>query len=800
MMNRRWTLMTGKEKAIVEPHALVSALDKGIKNDKILYIVAQTGWGKTTTVCYHFRNRPHTYVSLWDEGALEQAEQDDTGLTILDDCHVLMDRPDLQKQLCAFLRNLPAEGRVVLLSRAPIPEWLLPFQLSGLLTVLDTELFSLGPEDTAKLAKKLGLELSQEEVLRLHRESQGHPMAVQLFCMELAKGSPLNTETAQRVRARIFAYLDGELFNYWDSKIRRLLLSVSFFDSFTLELAQVLTGDSQVGQTLTRLLQISSFIDKNGDNYTIRYRPYQDYLQHKAEAIWSRQEVDALYTNAGMFFQLRGDLPSALDCYAKSGNHAKVSEILVEHSRQHPGHGAYYQLRRYYRDLPEREILSSPELMSGMSILCSMTFDVEGSEKWYNALKAYADGLDRRSPERKAAQGLVSYLNIALPHRGSANIRDILMTAYDRLAQGDIQLPEFCVTSNMPSILRGGKDFSDWVPKDKLLYTTLGKPVEILLGRMGVGLPDVALTESRYEKGEDVSDAFLTLASLRGEIQRRGAPEIEFVLTALLLKCQCDRGNLPQAVRDLTAFRARMESEGQRQLLPNIDALMCRADLLTGGEYAYRWFTEESPDENDFFIMERYRYFTKVRCYLQRGDYLTALDLLGRLLDHFDKYGRPLDKIEALTLLAICRWRMESPDWREHLTAALELARKYGYVRVFSHLGAALKPLLQIWEPPETWTKKDKSYLSRIQKSVNMFAALYPDYLAPAGSASIQRLTKKELQVLRLMSQSKSGAEIRELLNITDNTLKTHSRRLFQKLGVNSRAEAVAIARKMHLI
>ncbi len=192
----------------------------------------------------------------------------------------------------------------------------------------------------------------------------------------------------------------------------------------------MLTGDSQVEQTLSRLFRISSFIDHQGGAYAIRYPPFRAYLQHKAETTWNQKEVDALYANAGMYFQLHSDLPAALDCYVRSGNHAKVSELLVEHSRQHPGHGAYYQLRGYYRAHPEREILASPELMSGMSVLCSLTFDVEGSERWYAALKDYADGLDRRSPERKAAQGLVDYLNITLPHRGSINIRDILMTAY----------------------------------------------------------------------------------------------------------------------------------------------------------------------------------------------------------------------------------------------------------------------------------------------------------------------------------------------------------------------------------
>ncbi len=792
--------MTINEQFVVEPHALSDALEQN--NSKILYIAAATGWGKTTAIQYHFRDIRHTYASLWDEDALDRAERDKTKRVILDDCHVLTDRPELQERLFALLRDTPAKARIVLLSRAPLPNWLLPFQLSGLLDTLDSDVFTLGTGDVAKMAEDFGVELSPEDALRLHRKSRGHPLTARLICLELSKGRPLNTETIQRAFARMFTYLDKELFNYWDSKIRRLLLSASFFDSFTLELAQAVTGDSQVEQTLTHLLHISSFIDKNGDAYAIRYEPFRAYLQHKAETTWSRQEVDALYANAGAYFQLHGDLPAALDCWSKSGNHAKVSELLVEHSKQHPGHGIYYQLREYYRSLPEEEILASPELMSGMSILCSLTFEKEESEKWFDALKAYADGLNRRNPEWKMAQGQVEYLKIALPHRGSADLKTILLAVYDRWKQDGILLPEFSVTSNLPSVLRGGKDFSEWVPQDKLLYDTLRVPVAAALGRFGVGMPDIALAESRYEKGENISGAFLTLSSRRMEIQRKGAPEIEFVLIALLARCQCDLGNAQQAVQDLTAFRTRIAGAGQKQLLPNIDAMLCRIDLLGGGEYVHEWFIEQAPDENDFFIMERYRYLTKARCYLQRGDCISALTLLGRLLDYFSQYDRTLDRIEALSLLAICCYRMGGEDWREHLTAALELAGKYGYVRVFAHQGAALLPVLRAWRPPGEWEKQKKQtdYLPRVRKAVEAFAAQYPNYLAPSGPVSVQDLTKREMEVLRMISHNKSGAEIREVLGFSDNTLKTHTKKLFKKLGVNSRAEAVTAAQKLHLI
>ncbi len=54
-------------------------------------------------------------------------------------------------------------------------------------------------------------------------------------------------------------------------------------------------------------------------------------------------------------------------------------------------------------------------------------------------------------------------------------------------------------------------------------------------------------------------------------------------------------------------------------------------------------------------------------------------------------------------------------------------------------------------------------------------------------------LTERELQVLRGMSQGKSNAEIGRSLFLSEDTIKTHARRLFRKLEVNDRAQAVAL-------
>ena len=61
-------------------------------------------------------------------------------------------------------------------------------------------------------------------------------------------------------------------------------------------------------------------------------------------------------------------------------------------------------------------------------------------------------------------------------------------------------------------------------------------------------------------------------------------------------------------------------------------------------------------------------------------------------------------------------------------------------------------------------------------------------------------LTKREVQVLVGMSNGRSNAEIGQELFLSEDTVKTHARRLFRKLGANDRAQAVAIGLRRGII
>jgi two-component system, NarL family, response regulator LiaR len=89
-------------------------------------------------------------------------------------------------------------------------------------------------------------------------------------------------------------------------------------------------------------------------------------------------------------------------------------------------------------------------------------------------------------------------------------------------------------------------------------------------------------------------------------------------------------------------------------------------------------------------------------------------------------------------------------------------------------------------------------------------AAAHQVQLSPKASAFLlheiqapehpEALTKREIDVLRLLAQGQSNKEIAQHLNLVEDTVKTHIRHILSKLGVQSRTQAVLYAIRIGLI
>ncbi|MDQ1586305.1 MAG: hypothetical protein QOJ49_336 [Actinomycetota bacterium] len=70
----------------------------------------------------------------------------------------------------------------------------------------------------------------------------------------------------------------------------------------------------------------------------------------------------------------------------------------------------------------------------------------------------------------------------------------------------------------------------------------------------------------------------------------------------------------------------------------------------------------------------------------------------------------------------------------------------------------------------------------------------------PEAEGGLPTLTEREMQVLRGMSRGRSNSEIGKELYLSEDTVKTHARRLFRKLGAADRAQAVAMGFRWGLV
>lgn len=376
---------------------------------------------------------------------------------------------------------------------------------------------------------------------------------------------------------------------------------------------------------LAQGMETGNFFEKMGEKDGIwRCKdPMRWSMEQRLHKKRSPEQIRRLYYNAGLYYELEDDLPKALEMYKIYDDTESISRLLVANARKNAASGNYYELRKYYLELPEEIIRENPVLMMGMSLLQSILMNVEESERWYHELEEYQKRAE--GSEAREARGRLITLDISLPHRGITGMTDLLRAAGVLLTDRKVRIPELSVTSNLPSMMNGGKDFCEWSRKDKELAGSIGKVVEFVLGKYGKGLVPLALAESFQEKGQDDYEVMALIQKGRMQADSGGKIEQVFVANGLLCRMYLIRQDLEEAIHVMTTFRERCEKEAPR-LLDNIDAFLCRLHLYRGDTAEILAWMDTAPDENrEFYILERFRYLTKARVYLATGQIRSSL-------------------------------------------------------------------------------------------------------------------------------------------------------------------------------
>jgi LuxR family maltose regulon positive regulatory protein len=218
------------------------------------------------------------------------------------------------------------------------------------------------------------------------------------------------------------------------------------------------------------------------------------------------------------------------------------------------------------------------------------------------------------------------------------------------------------------------------------------------------------------------------------------------------------------------------------------------------------WRGDGAADELPFAREAEYLILARVWI-AQAGTGLSqAVELLDRLLADAEAKSRMGSVLDILIVRALAQWTQETHgDALVTLERALLLAAPEGFVRRFVDEGPVMAAMLQAAQArgiaPDYITRLLAAF-PRTEGQGLRTEATGPIHsvLSTQSSSLVEPLSARELEVLRLIANGKSNAEIARTLVIAISTVKTHTNSIFSKLQVSSRTQAIALARDLRLL
>lgn len=807
----------------IRPKRALRRLKAAEEENITAYIYGVSGVGKTELIIRYLKQRKYQMFDAARVSAEELEKIAESGrrkIVVIDNLHDLAMEEECEEIKKAIISLVEREDVWLILSgRCAVPPWLAAVRYREVFYVIEESELLFDEAQIQQYLEQTGMILTPQQMVIEKKYCFGFPLGwyitwdvyEQIRQREGIKDGEvlpdeLFSELVERGLSQMWDYLDWHVYDNWDIRIQEFLMEVSIVDSFSARLAEMITGRNNVESILSRVKWLGNFMIERTENDEVIYEFRKEMrisMRRRLKRKYNKEQIRALYENAGLCYQLNKEPLLALEMYQKAGEKERIASLLIENARTAPNNGYYYQLKKYYLELSEEKICTSPELMSGMSMLQSLLLNIEESEKWYHKLETYAK--EHTGRERRQAKSKLLYLEIGLPHRGSEDMIEILKKAHLLLLDKQVSLQEFSVTSNQASQMNGGKDFCEWSKKDRELAKSIGRLVEFVLGKYGKGLVNLALSESFFEKGEDNYEVAALANKGRMQAEAGGKLEQCFVADGMLAWLHIITGKVTEAEELLCRFYQKAEKEGAVRLLPNIETFLIRCALY-GQKKAEieKWMKKIPDEEQEFSIYDRFHYLTKIRVYLQNGRNEQAYNLLLKCEYYAKVMKRTYITIEVKLLMAIVQYRIGDERWNETLCEGLKMAEEYHFVRIVTREGAAIRPLLAqcSWEPSrgeeKEEGKRNRQFWKQVLEETEKMTRFYPGYLK-AGIETVV-LSETMLEVLKLQADGLSKEKIAEKLNMSVSNVKYHTQQIYKRLGVSNKAEAVMEAGKRGLL
>ncbi|HKS46870.1 MAG TPA: LuxR C-terminal-related transcriptional regulator [Amycolatopsis sp.] len=738
---------------------------------------------------------------------------------VLDDFHQLRE-PNAQQVVDVLLRRMPRNLRLVICGRVDPPVGLHRLRIAGRLREIRAGDLAFSRAETAEAIALHGIRLSEEHLDRLVSLTGGWPAAIRLAAQAL-RGSrdPAGTlDSFVETDRAVSEYLTGEVLSPLSEDERGFLRRLSVSDRVRPELAIALTGREDAAAVLESLARSTSLIARSGaDGDRYRMHPFlRTYLRADLRRRLPTLLADLHRIAAGWFAE-HGEPASAVAHAAGARDDELSARLVAEHGLALVLAGELATLRRLAATLSAR---ARSEAEAGLVLTLA----------------------DLAAGDRATAEMRLSGLTEAVRNTQSERVRDldlIVRTHWARLSGrvvpamddlgGRIERivdPDLLIFAliNRGTVLfwigdhqAAGRDLS-WA----LRLATAHDFDHASLHCLG-HLAGVASVDSDYPRMRRMADEALRFAERRGLTDN---PAAGFAYTASagaayqFLEHEHSRDLARRALQVLgtsndrvvemyaVSYEAAIDFEWGADphaalvRMRRLWATVSRQDFVPPTLVAHMATIEQRmalrlgrPD----WAAEAER-----RASAWLGEYGEAQLLRARMHAHYGRVTAAralLDKvtkgrvrclvvstrIEAHLLAAVLAERAH--DGRSanlEVRAAIELAEPRRALRPFYDAGQEIRQLLV----PQL------GRLGRLDPFVEEVLEAIPP--APAGVTA--ELTPREVQLLRELPSLATIEEIASSLYVSVNTVKTHLRNVYRKLGVTSRRDAVIAARERGLL
>ena len=699
---------------------------------------------------------------------------------VLDDYH-LIDCPDTAGFIEYLIWNEIPDFHIVLTTRYTSFLKLEEMTLKGYVNYVQKDFLELSLEDIKSYYRLCGFVPEEKEIRRLYSYTEGWISALYLLMLSY------QSEGAFITPSNITILLQKTVYDPFSDEIKGLLNSICFFDTFTLDqAAHMWKKDGSSEALLAEIAGRNAFISWDARNGVYQvHKIFSEFLKGIFEQ-GSPEQKRSLYKRAAEWYRQTGDYVSAMKYYELAQDFDGLLTVL-QLDQGHSMHNEHRETLIGYMEACPDDLRWSHPFALLVYALC--LFSYNEIERFAEVCEELSRILESGKLDSETVREISGEFEVLLSFSEYNDIEKML--AHYKRAADLIDSPARFMDT------RGGWTFGS----PSVLYMFHREPGkledELKLLRAAMPLYD------RFAKGHGCGAEFVMEAErdyfrcdfADAEIAAHKALHVagtkkqqDIVLAAEFLQARLAlyRGDYAAAAYKLKKLREDLERGGWYNLMHTMELCDAWIQLSLGRKQDIpRWILE-----GDFFTSRMYFPSLAVfhivygRALLVCGEYAKLLGNLDSFLESASVFPNLLSQIYAHIYAAAANEKLHRrKNALDEICEALALALPDEILTAFVENCDLLEPLLEELSLGGKYQDASKEIRKRYVPYQQAMEQIRKEHFTQKRP----KLAAREAEIARLVAQGFSNSEIGEQLFITQNTVKTMMKRIFEKLGINSR-------------